>query len=283
MLLSIIRSIPKHLATKQSWKTLVHEPKKSFLWLIGPLLFSLNQRKFRDEKIGLTTSLNRLVDLIGTSHTMIPVYEWPREPHLAYVLNPTERNRLSDLLTSHGSDKALLGYASIYQVILAKLVSQGDTRKLSIVEIGIGSKNPALVSNMGAFGIPGASLRAFRDFLPIANIMGGDIDRETFFEEERITTQFVDQLDQNSLNHFLSNEKSYDLLIDDGLHELDANLNTLTAGISSGKIGSWIVIEDISPDKSKEWLAIAQLLNKHYSCWLVNAPHSLVFIATRIS
>lgn len=282
-LLSIVKSIPKHLATGKSWNRLIHEPKRCFLWLMGPFLFTLTQRKFRDEKTGLTTTLNRIIDLIGTSNVVIPVDEWPREAHLAEEINASEKDRLINLLTSNGSDKALLGYAHIYQVIFSKLISQSKNNKLYVVEIGIGSKNPALISNMGAFGVPGASLRAFRDFLPKAFIVGADIDRDTFFEEERITTKFVDQLNQDSLNQFLSEESHYDLLIDDGLHELDANLNTLTAAISCGKVGSWIVIEDISPDKSKEWLAIAQLLKNQYLCWLVNAPHSLVFVATRHS
>jgi hypothetical protein len=214
---------------------------------------------------------------------VIPVDEWPREAHLAEGIDSSEKNRLINLLTSNGSDKALLGYAHIYQVILSKLISQGKNNNLSVVEIGIGSKNPALESNMGAFGVPGASLRAFRDFLPNALITGGDIDRDTLFEEERIVSKYVDQLDQNSLKQFLFGEVSYDLLIDDGLHELDSNLNTLTEAISTGKIGSWIVIEDIDPKNSNIWLAVAELIKNNHYCWLINAPHSLVFVATRYS
>ena len=42
---------------------------------------------------------------------------------------------------------------------------------------------------------PGASLRAWRDFFPNATILGADLDREVLFEEERITTGYMDQTD----------------------------------------------------------------------------------------
>ena len=280
-LFEIIKSIPKHLATKQSWVRLINEPMRCVLWACGPFLYTVAQRGARDEHTALKTTLNRLLDLIGGSGEIIPTHMWPREPHLAKWKSSTEMHSLSLLLTSNGSDKALLGYADIYQIIFAAINAKSKQSNPIIVEIGIGSRNPALVSNMGAFGTPGASLRAFSEFAPTANIVGGDIDLATLFQENRIATFHVDQLRQDSLHQFLIKSGKYDLLIDDGLHELDANLNTLTVALAHTKIGSWIVIEDISPDRSIEWLAVAKLLRDQYLCWLVKAPHSLVFVVHR--
>ena len=134
---------------------------------------------------------------------------------------------------------------------------------------------------MGVFGTPGASLRAFKAFANTANIVGGDVDSSALFQEDRIKTFIVDQLDQNSLNEFLIKSGAFDLFIDDGLHEIDANLNTLTAALANSKPRSWIVIEDIDSEKSTIWLTVAKLLSKQYRCWLVEANRSLLFIVHR--
>jgi hypothetical protein len=280
-LLHIIRSIPKHVVTKQSWVRLKNEPIRCVLWVLGPVLFTFTQRKFRDEKTALQTTQNRLIDLIGAGGEVIPIHLWPHEPHLVQLKSSSEVDKLTLLLTSHGSDKALLGYVDVYQVIFASIRTKSEQSVPTIVEIGIGSRNPALASNMGAFGIPGASLRAFSEYSPTANIIGGDVDLDTLFQEERIKTFHVDQLNQDSLTQFLVQSGSYDLLIDDGLHELDANLNTLLAALVRSKVGSWIVIEDISPDTADVWLAVAELLKGRYLSWLVKAPQSMVFIVLR--
>ena len=40
----------------------------------------------------------------------------------------------------------------------------------------MGTNKPGLVSTMGASHTPGASLRAFRDYLPNAIVHGADVD-----------------------------------------------------------------------------------------------------------
>ena len=73
------------------------------------------------------------------------------------------------------------------------LFSQKKNSVTNIFEIGLGSINTKIVSNMGKFGKPGASLRAFRDFCPNAIIYGADIDQSILFKEERIKT-LVEQI-----------------------------------------------------------------------------------------
>ncbi|MDA8559618.1 hypothetical protein N9K62_01645, partial [Candidatus Pelagibacter bacterium] len=73
-----------------------------------------------------------------------------------------------------------------------------DNIKL-IFECGLGTNNPNLASNMTDTGMPGASLRVWRDYFKNAKIYGGDIDKEILFEEDRIKTFYVDQLNRNSI------------------------------------------------------------------------------------
>ena len=45
----------------------------------------------------------------------------------------------------------------------------------------MGTNNPNLVSTMGSSGRPGASLYAFKEYLPNAIIYGADIDKDILF------------------------------------------------------------------------------------------------------
>ena len=76
---------------------------------------------------------------------------------------------------------------------------------------------------MGTYGKPGASLRMWRDYFYNANIYGADIDKGILFNEDRINTYFVDQLDSETIKSMWNNIglKDFDIIIDDGLHEVD--------------------------------------------------------------
>lgn len=102
----------------------------------------------------------------------------------------------------------------------------------NILEIGIGTNNTDIISNMGKEGTQGASLRAFRDYFKSANIFGADFDKRILFKEKSISTMYVDQTDPESLDKlFIRINKKFDLIIDDGLHAIHTNLNTVIAGL----------------------------------------------------
>jgi len=115
---------------------------------------------------------------------------------------------------------------------------------------------------MGAGGTPGASLRAFRDLLPGASVFGADVDRDILFTEDRIRTGFLDQLDPASFDALYAEfgSEPFDLVIDDGLHSLGANLNTLAWALKVVKPGGWIVIEDISRQRLKPFDLVEHVL-----------------------
>jgi hypothetical protein len=103
-------------------------------------------------------------------------------------------SRLKSLFDKYGSDKSTRhDYHLAYGSILADPDSVTD-----LLEVGLGTNNLDVVSNMGSGGRPGASLFAYRDFLPRARIYGADIDRGILFEDERIKTFFVDQTSPQS-------------------------------------------------------------------------------------
>lgn len=80
---------------------------------------------------------------------------------------------------------------------------------------------------MGKNGTPGASLRAWKEFLEKSEVFGGDIDRSILFEEDRIKTFYVDQGSSDSIRTLWSSPdliEPFDVIIDDGCHEFDFNV-----------------------------------------------------------
>ena len=179
-------------------------------------------------------------------------------------------DKLGEIFRTNKSDKSTShDYHHLYSFIFNKFI---DT-KINILEIGLGTNNPTLVSSMGSNGRPGASLYAFKEYLPDANIYGADIDKEILFNEDRINTCYVDQLEFKSFENINNTfgKIEYDLIIDDGLHSIGANLNTLLFALDNIKLNGWIVIEDIIIPNN--WYVIHYILSKSnkYKCELIKA------------
>jgi hypothetical protein len=135
---------------------------------------------------------------------------------------------------------------------------------------------------MGASGRPGSSLRAFRDFLPNAQIFGADVDRRILFEEERILTHFVDQNDVKSfepLGRLVGSE--LDVIIDDGLHTPSANLAVVLFALEHLRIGGWLIVEDILPAAQPVWEVVAALVPAEFETYIISTDSSLLFAARR--
>jgi hypothetical protein len=89
-----------------------------------------------------------------------------------------------------------------------------------------------LISNMGRYGRPGASIKAFRDFFLKAHIFGADIDKKILFKDKRIITYFTDQSNINELQKLYKKiGNKFDLIIDDGLHSPYTNINVIISSI----------------------------------------------------
>ena len=154
--------------------------------------------------------------------------------------------KLGEILNNNRSDKSNIhNYHILYSYIFNKI--GGPDVNLNILEIGLGTNNPSLISTMGSNARPGASIYAFKEYLPNSNIYGCDIDKDILFQEDRIKTCCVDQLDFKTFYEIESSFGSikFDLIIDDGLHSIGANFNTLLFSLKNLNEKGWIVIEDI--------------------------------------
>jgi hypothetical protein len=132
-------------------------------------------------------------------------------------------------------------------VLYSRLLKDFQPRIEGLFEVGLGTNNPDLPSSMGPTGIPGASLRAWAQFLPEAQIYGADVDSEILFQEERIKTYYVDQLSGPTIDTMWSSiPQTFNLIIDDGLHTFDANKNFLTHSWGKLKPRGLYIVEDIA-------------------------------------
>ena len=174
-----------------------------------------------------------------------------RELRAINAMAPTEMCRL---MTRHGSDKghSRHNYTTVYSALFSKF----RERPLRIFELGLGTNNPAVVSNMGLDARPGASLRAWRALFPRALVYGADIDRGVLFEEDRISTFYCDQLDNRAIRDLWSEpamQGGMDIIIDDGLHTFAGNSAFLKGSLEHLRPGGIYVIEDILKETIKMW------------------------------
>jgi hypothetical protein len=139
---------------------------------------------------------------------------------------------LEALFTRYGTDKAEHDHDYLYASILR---NRGFA--LNVLEIGIGELGEK----------PGASLRAFREFLRAANIYGADIKRRILFQESRIKTFFVNQTILESFSAISEDSEccEFDLIIDDGLHSPNGNIASLMFACKNLREGGWFVVGDI--------------------------------------
>lgn len=150
---------------------------------------------------------------------------------------------LAELFQAEGTDK--LCYSEGYELLL------GPRRNsiMNVLEIGIGTLDPQANSSMLGWGEehyrPGGSLRAWRDYFPQAQIVGIDVQPDTQFTSDRITTAICDSTDADAVRQFLAGQPKFDFIVDDGSHRPADQLATLTNLLSAVSPGGLYLIEDI--------------------------------------
>ena len=181
---------------------------------------------------------------------------------------------LGELFKKYGSDKSTRhDYYRLYAHIVKR------DAKANILEIGLGTNNTSFTSNMGKDGKPGASLRAFRDWGKNFEVYGAEIDREVLFEEDRIKTYFVDQTKPETLADLAKLlPAQFDLIIDDGLHTSQANLNTLNFALPLLKPGATFIVEDILERYLPVWRIAYALLKDTYDCKFIQCKKEILFV-----
>jgi DNA-dependent RNA polymerase auxiliary subunit epsilon len=158
-----------------------------------------------------------------------------------------EKTELCHIMTKNGSDKGSNhNYTTFYNFIFSEI----KNKSLNIFEVGLGTNNISIPSNMGSSVRPGASLRGWTEFFTKSNIFGADVDSGILFQEERIKTFYVDQNSEDTISKLWENENlnsiEFDIIIDDGLHEFEANRNFFNNSIHKLKNDGIYIIEDVS-------------------------------------
>ena len=229
--------------------------------------------KHTERSINLTFPL--IYDLLLSQKIISPKLK--KIPHLFRSINNKNVKQLESLFKKYGSDKSSShNYHKIYGALF-----KNKKKVKKILEIGLGTNNINIPSNMGIKGKPGASVRAFRDFFDNAMIFGADIDKKILFRENRIKTFYLDQTKIKSLNQFFKKNGKFDLIVDDGLHVPYANINVLISSLNYVSDKGWIIVEDIPYKARPIWEVVSFILSKKYHNYLIKTKNSLIFLVKR--
>jgi hypothetical protein len=190
-----------------------------------------------------------------------------------YVPTPTDNTLFGEMcdlyMTDKGGERDKFDWSThTYSEIYEKLFAFSRNEAIRILEIGIGSSDQSIPSNMTNAGSPGASLRTWARYFPNSQVFGLDIDEKCMFAESRISTAVADQLNQKSIRLAVdgfgyeetpvsaglgSSDTAharrrflFDLIIDDGLHSLEAARSAFEACFELLSSRGIYIIEDVS-------------------------------------
>lgn len=157
-----------------------------------------------------------------------------------------QKKKFSFYLNKYNSSKPLGSYRDFLDKLFEKLKKEINT----ILEIGISS---------------GAGIRSLQNYFVGSYIWGVDIDKSCFLKDTRkISFGEVDQLKISTLIKNAENfNTKFDLIIDDGWHHPEAQINSLIAYLPYLNVNGIYIIEDIvHKDYYNFFLAIIKNLHK---------------------
>ena len=230
--------------------------------------------------------------------------------HMLRTFHHTAQHRMTDLckiVTKNKSDK--FGSRHNYTALYDHLFRGSCKSVKTLLEIGIGSLSVSVDSNMrfhtpwvyriatrliptrlvnevvhSLYGEknfpiyqPGASLRSWREYFPNAQIFGADVDRSILFNSDRINCCWVDQKSPEAIQNLFSQIGSQiDVIIDDGLHTLEAHCITLENSLPHVASGGWLIVEDIEEKNLyalRKWIQMHSSSFRDFEWELVQLPH----------
>lgn len=185
---------------------------------------------------------------------------------LKYLFDEKKSTPLCEIMGRYGSDKGCLNienshhnYTTFYYSIFKDL----REKQLRVFELGLGTNNIHIPSNMGAQGKPGASLFGWSEFFFNSKIFGADIDSNILFNTDKIKTFYCDQTNPEIIKKMWNEpdlQDNFDIIIEDGLHTFNANVCFFENSIYKLKQNGYFIIEDILEheiylfeNKIKEW------------------------------
>ena len=167
--------------------------------------------------------------------------------NLSYLSSGNTNQELKKLMDFYGSDKGGKNNQHNFAQYYSDIFNNKKEKVKNFLEIGLGSNNLDVPSNMGVDGKPLASLRAWRDYFIYGNIYGADIDKNILQNEERIKTFYVDQTNPTSIKEMFKNIgiSKFDIILEDGLHEFNANICFFENSIEYLTDDGVYIIEDV--------------------------------------
>ena len=173
-----------------------------------------------------------------------------------YLKNSKTNQELKRLMDFYGSDKGGINNQHNFAQYYSEIFYNDKEKINNILEIGLGSNNLEVPSNMGRNGKPLASLRAWRDYFKNANIFGADIDKSILKNENRIKTFYVDQTNKDSIRELFKEigKIKFDIILEDGLHEFNANICFFENSIDYLSQNGTYIIEDIYYKDQKKFI-----------------------------
>jgi len=123
------------------------------------------------------------------------------------------------------------GTAHSYIDLYSEWFESFRSKKINILEVGVAE---------------GKSVKMWKEYFPEGYIYGVDIFDKKHYEEEKIIIYHSDATKKEFLS--LIEELTFDIIIDDGSHHLEDQINTGKLLLPLLKDGGIYVIEDIRPE-----------------------------------
>lgn len=181
--------------------------------------------------------------------------------------------KLNDLMNKWGTDKGdgnydKHNYANAYEELI-ELTPKKSDRPFRLLEVGIWDPRN-----------PGASVRAWREFLPEAELYGADINPGCLVLEKEtgVKIHIIDQSNPDHLREMAAALGEVDFIVDDGSHVLSHQIVTLLQLWPILVPGGFFAIEDLHAPQSQpkdKIVEVARSAGITNSMWL--SPKLLVF------
>ena len=192
-----------------------------------------------------------------------------------YISNFSSNSKLSELMNHYGSDKGGKNNHHNYADYYSEIFFHKRDEVKNFLEIGLGTNDVKLPSNMGKDGVPLASLKAWRDYFFNANIYGADIDKKILKNENRIKTFFVDQTNPTTIHKMFKDigVDNFDIILEDGLHEFNANICFFENSIKYLSSNGTYIIEDVYYKDQEKFINYFKKLNYNFA--IIDIYHEL--------
>lgn len=179
---------------------------------------------------------------------------------------------LCEIMGRNRSDKGHIIYGLSwhnYTMYYFNLFKDIQDKNLRVFELGLGTNNIDVPSNMGPNARPGGSIYGWREFFKNSKIYGADVDKRILFERENIKTFYCDQTNPDVIKNMWNLpdlQEPLDIIIEDGLHQFHVNVCFFENSVHKIAHNGYFIIEDIKGED-------VPLFQNKIKQWEVTYPH----------